>query len=465
VVASLSLDQEDRKDITMNEMLLDEEMTRDTDLASWRAFSLAYYEPIRRALRLIRVPEDEVDELANSFILKAAEKRFLEKYQVYQQREQKEGRRARFRTYLYRSLQHHVVDAHRRRTSRAHQQGLAPAVAESLVAEPDQYLDPDALYALDVLHQALQAMRRHCERTGKSHIWAIFEELLLAEEFRGRKGQTREEMAARYPGAPPRFLDNCLTTAKRTFRRFIQEVVPRGLREDVPAAERFQEWMSILRDSNASQFNLLHVAYQVTPHLTADMSQAASTSLVVDQAVGTARYEEPSLLPNDDELSLLLSFRLELPLSEMLDSQELQLYIPLASRLWPPRKQETHLAPAENARHPSRPLCLLTLIDPTPDEAKYLQETDLIGLLNRLKSLAKQLRRRPDHAMPEVFAQLLYTTVNVLALVRCDAQLHTIGGELMAGNIRWFLGQPWLDDRLRPLLQEGQALLEACRSD
>ena len=63
--------------------------------------------------------------------------------------------------------------------------------------------------------------------------------------------------------------------------------------------------------------------------------------------------------------------------------------------------------------------------------------------------------------MPEVFAQLLYTLVNVLALVRCHAELHSIGPESLAGNIRWFLRRPWLDDRLRPLLHDGLALLDA----
>ena len=75
------------------------------------------------------------------------------------------------------------------------------------------------------------------------------------------------ELLEAYPGLSPQRLDNGLTTAKRAFRRFVEEVMPRGLRDEDQPADRFDEWMAILRDSNASQFNLLHLAYRVMPFL------------------------------------------------------------------------------------------------------------------------------------------------------------------------------------------------------
>jgi hypothetical protein len=445
------------QDPTMSMLLpSDEDQTCEGDLAGWREFSLAYYEPIQRALRLLRVPEGEVHELANAFLLQAAERDFLEKYRAFQQREAQEGRQTRFRTYLYRSLKNHVIDAQRRRNRRDRAQQLTPEAAEELASGAIATLDPDAIYALDVLHQALQALRRHCERTGKPHLWVIFQELLLADEIRGRKARTRQELLAAYPDAPAKFLDNSLTTAKRAFRRLIQDVVPRGLREGVPAAERFDEWMAILSRSNASQFNLLHLAYRVMPDLGGDLSQAASLHLVVDDQMGPTCYEEPSLVPDDDELSLLLSFRLERPLSEWLDTQDLRRFFPPQSPVWAPEA-----APASGT---TRPCCLLTLIEPTPEESEWLADVDLVGLLNRLKSIAKHLRRRPDHAMPEVFAQLLYTLVSVVALTRHDIQLHSIGEHSLANNVRWFLSRSWLDSRLQPLLESSLERLESGRN-
>ena len=438
----------------------DGETTRAADLANWQTFSLTYYEPILRAFRLLRVPESEVEELTHSFLVKTAEKNFLDSFLAFREREAQAGRKARFRTYLYRSLQHHSVDFYRKLNVRGRALSQDPGAVEGLIAAAENPLDPDALYALDVLHQALQALRRHCERTGKSHLWVFFEETFLASEYRGRKGKTRAELLAEHPGMKPQDLDNALTTAKRAFRRLVQEVIPRSLHDGVPPDERFAEWMAILRNSNASQFNLLHVAYRVTPLLTAEMSETASLALIVNESPDGGVYEEQALVPGEDELSLLLSFRLEMPLSETLEVNELQGFLPATSPFWPAKRPGSR--PRTDAPSPriDRSFCLLTLIEPTSDEAKALAGINFLGLLGRLKTLAKQLRHHPDQGTPEVFAQLLYTTISVLALVRFRAELHSIGTRSMAGNVRWFLRQTWLDPRLRPLLLAGLSLLE-----
>ena len=165
---------------------------------------------------------------------------------------------------------------------------------------------------------------------------------------------------------------------------------------------------------------------------------------------------------DDDELSILLGFHLELPLTELLDAAELTRYIPPSSTLWslPRAGAQGRAGTGRSPSRPRRPVCLLTLIDPTPAEADALAESDLLGLLERLKSLAKQLRHRTDHTVPEVFAQLLYTLVNVLATMRCGVDLHTIGPATLARNVRWFLHQPWLDDRIRPVLAAGLDFLK-----
>src|SRR4051794_3894943 len=96
----------------------DPDKTRDADLSGWKAFCVAYYDHIARALRLLRVPEGEADELAHTFILKAAEKNFLKAFHAFREREAADGRPVRFRNYLYRSLQNHVHDAQRMKTGR-----------------------------------------------------------------------------------------------------------------------------------------------------------------------------------------------------------------------------------------------------------------------------------------------------------------------------------------------------------
>jgi hypothetical protein len=430
-------------------MSIDPELTQDVNLADWRAFCLAYYEPIVRALRLFRVAEGDVDELAHGFLLKSAEKRFLDKFQAFRQREAEAGRIASFRKYLYKSLAHAVRDAQRKRTSRSKERGLYP---EAIEATPERLLDGDAVYALDILHQALQALRRHCERTGKPHLWVIFEETILADEFRGRRAKTRSELLAEFGRDDPQFLDNSLTTAKRAFRRIVQEIIPRWPDDGPDPSEHFSEWMATLRNSNASQFDLLHVAYRIMPFL-GDASQAPSAALVVPQGLGEstagAVYGAPAAALDDDALNILLSFYLEMPLTRLLDVHDLSPHVPSSS---PSRSKG------------SEPMCLLTLVDPTEAERKALSEIDVVGLLVRLKSFSKQLRRKTNHFVPEEIAEVVYTTVNVHALVGYGATIYSIASTSLASNVRVLLGRPWLDNRLRPLFLSGLAVLERVSS-
>ena len=218
--------------------------------------------------------------------------------------------------------------------------------------------------------------------------------------------------------------------------------------------------MEILRHSNASQFDLLHLAYRVSPFLTPGSSEADSSDLLVEPReplLQTLEEEGPSIVPDDDEMSILLSFHLEMPLTQMIEAAaELCGGIsPPGSPLWPRcaagRARETTA---------SRSICLLSIVDPTPAEAGALRGVDLVGVLARLKSSAKQLRHRPDHTVPESIAQLIYTLVSVVAVTRHRASLHTIGHQSLARNVRRFLEKPWLDDRIRPVLTTGLATLE-----
>ncbi len=107
------------------------------------------------------------------------------------------------------------------------------------------------------------------------------------------------------------------------------------------------------------------------------MSETASEKLVVsdDDADRPAfGYEKPAPEADDDELGILLGFRLELPLSDTLDAAELTWSIPPSSPLLPVNwiGARRDAGAGASAPGPRRQLCLLTLIEPTPAESEVL---------------------------------------------------------------------------------------------
>ena len=433
----------------------EEELTREGDLADWETFCIAYYEPILRVLRLLRVPESDVLDQAHAFLQKAADRDFLKSFRAHRERAGQEGRQVQFRKYLYRSLQYHVLDSHRSRQGKASGQMVGTDQATLIAARNDPALDPDALYALDVLHQAIQALRSHCERLGKPHLWTIFEATHLASEFRGRPAKTRAELLRDFPGKDSSFLDNSLTTAKRAFRRIILDVIPRSFRDGVSPSERFVEWMEILERSNASQFDRLQLAYRVAPFIAIDESQAPSVDLSTSrqEARRWVFSDDDGSPADDEEMSILLSFRMALPLTEMVDAAELRRYIAPSSVFWPTGRDRSAPGLSHSTAQSTRPICLLTLLDPTPEEKAALAEVDMPGLLASIKSYAKQLHLRTDHTLPPIFAPLFYTICSVLAMTRHGVSLHSIDHASLIRNAESFLDLPWIDEPLRSLFR------------
>ena len=243
-----------------------------------------------------------------------------------------------------------------------------------------------------MLHLTLQKMRWHCESKGKAEIWTIFEELLLAPEIQGRRAPSREELLRQFPGKDGQFLDNRLTTAKRIFRRLLPEVIPPRLTEQVGhgAVRGVAGDPPGLAVGPASR---LHLAFRVTPAPSGDPGSCDSLELAArtDTLRGLQPVEE---LPRDlsnDELSILLSFRLEMPLADFLGRPELA-----AVRNF-----------ADPATGRERPLCLLSLVE-SPPEALADAGFDLVGLLNHVKQVAKWTHSNPDHAMPAEISKVLY---------------------------------------------------------
>ncbi len=430
--------------------------TAAENFQSWDKFLDAYYEPIRTGLSLIPyVGDGQADDLTQSFFMKLYQRDILENRPAIT---------GRFRNWLYVAARHHAVDEWRKSQRRSERLGALsdqePADPRVELAEETPF-DADELYALSVLHMTVGRVHKHLVDEGKSEHWMIFEELVLAPLVPGRVPKTREELLAMFPGQEAVFLDNRVTTVKRVFRRILPVLIPADPTESLTAEERFAELIEILQ---ASKNNRLWLAFLTNPMPKPEESTGSSLDLAARPASqeNAVAAVAPDVL--NDELRVLLSFWLEMPMRDYLDDLESVGPTVAAairdSRSSGPLGRHQHAFPSFN---------LKALIAETDPKIAAIPAAEMTILLGRLKTFAKRVHRslkngaggasprgitRRDNAMPVEVAQVLYDLAGSLALCRCGNRIIGLSDERFHKNVTWVLNQSWIDTRLRPVLFE-----------
>jgi RNA polymerase sigma factor (sigma-70 family) len=414
--------------------------TNAENLKDFGSFYETYLEPVQCALRSwLRVPQQDVDDLAQSFFMKVFEKDLLS------QRDQV----AQFRKWLFVSLRHHVYDHYRksRRSKEKHQldiesRSLDTNLVSGWSANAD---DPDSLYALSVLNMTLQKMRFHCETSGKPEIWEIFDRWLRARVSDEGRSETADELNALFPGKDRAFLWNRLTTGKRIFKRIIREVIPPALSEALDPEERYLEWLEILQKSRAAEENRLGLVFRVNTIAPPGPDELHSINLAVrtEQIVPKASLTEPPAdAMHDDELRILLSFRLSTPLAYYVEGLETAIR---------PRKRKGQTLDPKRA-----PVCLASLLEADRDES-----IDRPALYRMLKKSAKWNHHKGEDGTPPDISKVIYNLAIVLALTETGERITDLKDANLVKNFRWLLTRAWLDPRLRPVFERGLEQLGA----
>ena len=136
--------------------------------------------------------------------------------------------RGKFRTFLLTALDRFLLNQLRDLGAKKR----AAAAAEPL-GERDQRLaagtNPsdafDVAWARSVLSEALKRMRAHCETSGRTDVWAVFECRVLGPILEGAEAPDYRELVERFGFQSPSQASNLLATAKRSFARTLRSVV------------------------------------------------------------------------------------------------------------------------------------------------------------------------------------------------------------------------------------------------
>jgi RNA polymerase sigma-70 factor (ECF subfamily) len=157
--------------------------------------------------------------------------------------------RGRFRNFLLTALDNFVRNRVRADLARKRSSGGAIAGDDALdVAADPTGVAPDAAFdvawARQVLAQAVDEMRQHCDRIGRADVWGVFEGRVLQPTLGGASDATPyDELVARFGFVSPAQASNALVTANRMLQRFLRAVVGRY----EPDAGRVDEELADLR--------------------------------------------------------------------------------------------------------------------------------------------------------------------------------------------------------------------------
>ncbi len=187
----------------------------------WERLARAYHRPVYAYLRMRwqKSPDDAAD-LAQAFFERLLERPVLDAY---------DPARGRFRTYLRLTLDRFVEDRHRaqraaKRGGAARGLAIDHASVEAELASRGAMseADPEALFeaesARQLLALALDALREHCARLGKSEHFAIFERCSFDPDL-------AQEALASELGLTLVTLTHRLAYARRHFRRLALEIL------------------------------------------------------------------------------------------------------------------------------------------------------------------------------------------------------------------------------------------------
>ena len=77
-----------------------------------------------------------------------------------------------------------------------------------------------------------------------------------------------------------------------------------------------------------------------------------------------------------------------------------------------------------------------------------------LDLLEMTKRFAKRARRKPQGAVPEEVAGVLYFGSIFAAHARCGVRISDLGDENLRDGVRWVLAQPWIDQATRAVFDQ-----------
>lgn len=217
----------------------------DAGLTALEGLLQKYYSPLQAHLRFrFNITEDQAADRLQDFV--------HSKVLLGELLSKASAERGRFRTFLLSALDRFVISAlrregaQRRRPARGVRslEEVLPAELASL-AQPDE--DPFVeRWAETIIHDTLQRMEADCQAAGQIAHWEVFRARVLEPILHGGTPAGYQMLVTRLKFESPAQASNALTTAKRIFRRHLEEVVAEYAGHDADVQQELRDLRTVL---------------------------------------------------------------------------------------------------------------------------------------------------------------------------------------------------------------------------
>jgi RNA polymerase sigma-70 factor (ECF subfamily) len=167
-----------------------------------------------------RIDTGRAEDLIQSFLLnKVLEGKLISKAS---------RERGRFRGFLCTALDRFVANEMRRERAKMRSPEKCVTLDSGLaVADSSPPVDAsfDIAWARQLLADALDSMRRECERFDRPDIWGVFEARVLGPMFHNAEPVPYEQLVQKFGFRSPAQASNVLISAKRMFERVLRGLV------------------------------------------------------------------------------------------------------------------------------------------------------------------------------------------------------------------------------------------------
>ena len=161
-----------------------------------------------------------------------------------------QAEKGRFRSFLLTACRHYVIDEMRKQQARKRSPAAALVSTDELhslpSADPSHEHHYNLEWARQTLAEAVARMRRECEQKRRMDLWEIFDGRIVQPLLGAAAVLPYEDLVERYGFQSPTQAFNALSTAKRMFKRLLEEVVRDTVETDAQVEEEIRDLKRIL---------------------------------------------------------------------------------------------------------------------------------------------------------------------------------------------------------------------------